>query len=270
MIYKPVAKPFYDGLDEGKFLGLKCPECGQIEFPPYPACNHCGHIGNEWVDISGADVVIDEIYSISPMMTIGDFMPYAPLFSCEAHIEEGGIEFTCLIFGVTKKSYKELREQVPMHGKLVVMPMEGYNSFAVSINGAVPVKKKAKGTMDLAKILALSDQKKKTAVETDQKTAVSGGTDADGTYKCVMEVMGQKRNCTITLNVSGENAVGILEAMDEEHPFDSGHYADGALEFSVEAKGSEFVFKGTVSDGKIQGSMKFGVMNMKVSGEKIS
>lgn len=148
MKYQPIAKHYYDGLDEGKFLGLRCTECGHTEFPPYPACNKCGHVGNEWVDLTEADVIIHEIYSISPMMTIGDFMPYAPLFSCEASIGEGDIEFTCLIFGVTKKNYKELREQVPLHGKLVVMPMDGYNSFAVSINGAVPEKKRQKGSMN--------------------------------------------------------------------------------------------------------------------------
>lgn len=169
MKYEPIAKHYYDGLDEGKFLGLKCSECGHIEFPPYPACNNCGHIGNEWVDLADADVIIKEIYSISPMMTIGDFMPYAPLFSCEAYIEEGDIEFTCLLFGVKKKTYKELREQVPLHGKLVVMPMDGYNSIAVSIGGAVPKKKGEKGVMDQAKMLDMLGRDKKASVEANQK-----------------------------------------------------------------------------------------------------
>ena len=266
MKYEPIAKHYYDGLDEGKFLGLKCPECGHIEFPPYPACNSCGHIGGEWVDLKDADVVIHEIYAISPMMTIGDFMPYAPLFSCEASIEEGGIEFTCLIFGVTKKTYKELREQVPLHGKLVVMPMDGYNSFAVSINGAVPEKKGKKGVMDQGKVLAMLGRDKKDAVADQPEQKPDNG--IDGVYKCTAKVMGQKRACNITVRVDGESSTGVLEVMDEAMPYENGTYHDGALEFSIEARGSEFVFKGTVGGGKLSGTVKFGVIKMQVEGEK--
>lgn len=267
MKYEPIAKHYYDGLDEGKFLGLKCPECGHIEFPPYPACNNCGHIGNEWVDLKDADVTIHEIYSISPMMTIGDFMPYAPLFSCEASIEEGGVEFTCLIFGVTKKTYKEIREQVPLHGKLVVMPMDGYNSFAVSINGAVPEKKGKKGVMDQAKGLAMLGRDKKAAIAEQQKQKPAHP--LDGKYKCVLEVMGQKRACSITIAIDDGSVSGVLEAMDEVLPFEGGSFSNGDLSFSVEAKGSEFNFKGTVAEDGIKGIMKFGMFKMKVTGKKI-
>lgn len=262
MKYQPIAKHYYDGLDKGKFLALKCTKCGHIEFPPYPACNCCGHVGNEWIDISDADVVIHEIYSISPMMTIGDFMPYAPLFSCEASME-GGIEFTCLIFGVTKKNYKEIREQIPLHGKLVVMPMNGYNSFAVSINGAVPEKKGQKGVMDQGKMLSL--------LGADKHKAVTNGTPdngIDGTYKCTLKVMGQSRSSTIAVKVDGEKAIGRLEAMDQELSFDDGKYENGTLTFSIEARGSSFDFTGTIGSGKIEGSMKFGTMSMEVSGTR--
>lgn len=267
MKYEPIAKHYYEGLDEGKFLGLKCPECGHIEFPPYPACNNCGHIGNEWVDLKNADVVIHEIYSISPMMTIGDFMPYAPLFSCEASIEEGGIEFTCLIFGVTKKTYKEIREQVPLHGKLVVMPMDGYNSFAVSINGAVPEKKGKKGVMDQGKMLSMLGKDKKASVE--EQAAAKPKHPLDGKYKCILEVMGQKRDCSIEINIDDNDVTGVLEAMDETLLFEGGKFNEGSLEFSVEAKGSAFVFKGAVAEDGIKGTMKFGMFKMKVSGKKI-
>lgn len=265
MKYQPIAKHYYDGLDAGKFLALKCTECGHIEFPPYPACNCCGHIGNEWIDISDADVVIHEIYSISPMMTIGDFMPYAPLFSCEASME-GGVEFTCLIFGVTKKNYKEIREQVPLHGKLVVMPMDGYNSFAVSINGAVPVKKHQKGSMNQEKLLSV--------LGGDRRSIVAGGAQPeedngiDGTYKCTMKIMGQSRSSTITVKVDGSKAIGSLEAMDQTMSFDDGKFENGVLTFSIEARGSSFDFNGTVGDGKLNGHMKFGDVNMEVSGTR--
>lgn len=266
MKYEPIAKHYYDGLDEGKFLGLKCPKCGHIEFPPYPACNNCGHIGGEWVDLTDADVEIREIYSISPMMTIGDFMPYAPIFSCEAFIEEGGIEIACLIFGVTKKNYKELREQVPLHGKLVVMPMDGYNSMAVSINDAVPTQKGKKGVMDQGKMIAMMGKDKKAAVE--EQLAKKNAHPLDGRYNCTMQVMGQKRACAITLSIDENTVAGILEAMDSEMPFEDGSFEDGKLSFTLEARGSEFAFDGTAADGKIQGTLKVGTLTMQVEGEK--
>ena len=37
-----VVQRFYEGLEEGKFLGRKCPVCGNVEFPPVYACNKCG------------------------------------------------------------------------------------------------------------------------------------------------------------------------------------------------------------------------------------
>ncbi len=51
-----VAQKFYDGLEEGKFLGRKCPQCGAVEFPPVYACNTCGSLETEWVEVSGKGV----------------------------------------------------------------------------------------------------------------------------------------------------------------------------------------------------------------------
>ena len=260
MKYEPIAKHFYDGLAEGKFLGLKCTECGNIEFPPYPACNRCGHIGNEWVDIRDADVIVDEIYSISPMMTAGDFIPYAPLFNCEAHIEEGNIEFTCLLFGVTKKNYKQIREQVPLHAKLVVLPMDNFNSFALSLDGTLPERKGSAGVMDSAAAIA--------AMGTDRMKEKKEDNGIDGNYKCVAKVMGQKRNCKISVYVDGNKATGTLEVMDQLMNYE-GTFENGKLAFTTPARGSEFVFDGTVGNGNIEGSMKFGVFKMAVSGERM-
>ena len=47
-----IVKTYYDALEEGKVLGRKCPACGHIEFPPYLACNECGNLDTEWVDLT--------------------------------------------------------------------------------------------------------------------------------------------------------------------------------------------------------------------------
>ena len=260
--YEPVAKKFYDGLAEGRFLGLKCTCCGHIEFPPYPACNECGHYGNEWVDLTDEEVTVDEIYSIPPMMTIEEFMPYAPLFSCECHMD-GGIELSLLIFGVKKKEYKTLREQVPLKGKLVVMPMEGYNSFAVSINGAVPKRKENAGhTVDRATVLqALSKDK-------GINDADKPDNGIDGSYKLKLEMMGREQTASMTVSAYAGKLSGYCEAMGMQFEIDGTINDSKAFEFSVEARGSELIFSGTIADDRtIAGSVDFGGMKMKLTGE---
>ena len=130
---------FYEGLDQGKFLGMKCPKCGYIEFPPYPICNRCGNVGNEWLELSG-EVTINEVYKTNPAFITPEFAMYAPVFGAEVSLEEGS-EHVSLMFGVTPETYEKVRDSVPLKGKLVVLPMEGYNTYAVSINSAVPKRK---------------------------------------------------------------------------------------------------------------------------------
>ena len=140
---EPITRKFYEGLDQGKFLGMKCPKCGRIEFPAYPVCNKCGHIGNKWVELSG-NVSINEIYAVYPTFTVPSLAMYAPLFGAEILPEGCETPIMTLIFGVTSQSYPEIRDKIlpedPMKGQLVVLPREGYNTFAVGINGAVPAK----------------------------------------------------------------------------------------------------------------------------------
>ena len=150
--YEPLVKKFYDGLDAGVFYGRKCLECGTIEFPPYPACNNCGNIGSEWVELTGEDVTVEEVYQVRPMYTVQEYMPYAPIFSAECKMDHG-VEFVCLIFGITLKTYDQVRDSVPLKAKLVVMPMEGYNTFAVGINGAIPVRGEKRENTEMGKAI---------------------------------------------------------------------------------------------------------------------
>lgn len=133
---KPLTNMFYKGLDEGKFLGMRCPKCGAVEFPLYPACNSCGNIDNEVVELSG-DVKIVELYEAPAMYTTGEFAMYAPLYGAEIELAEGP-KTAALVFGITPKTYPELRESLPLPGKLCVLPKDGYNTFAVSYNGVLP------------------------------------------------------------------------------------------------------------------------------------
>ena len=56
-----IVKTYYDALEEGKVLGRKCPACGHVEFPPYLACNECGNLDTEWVDLTNTRAHIKQI-----------------------------------------------------------------------------------------------------------------------------------------------------------------------------------------------------------------
>ena len=60
---QPVTKMWYDYLNEGKLMGLKCGHCGTIEFPPVPVCNSCGKHDMEWTEISGDAKLVSFCYA---------------------------------------------------------------------------------------------------------------------------------------------------------------------------------------------------------------
>jgi len=148
---KPLVKMFYDALDRGIFLGMKCPKCGNVEFPPYPTCNRCGNYDNELTELSG-DVTIDEVYEAGAPFITPEFAKYGQLYGCDFTLKEGA-KTIGLIFGVKKETYPEIRDNLlPLDGKLVTLKRNGYNTWAISINGALPVEGEAVSTEGFEKL----------------------------------------------------------------------------------------------------------------------
>lgn len=107
-----VVKTYYDALEEGKVLGRKCPKCGHIEFPPYLACNECGNLDTEWVDLTNVRTHIDQI--LKPLVIFpetefkeanGGYMPIA------VHIENADPLDTSLVH-VDASRYDELHDNL--------------------------------------------------------------------------------------------------------------------------------------------------------------
>jgi len=137
---KPEAllRKFYDALDEDKFLAKKCPKCGNVEFPPKHACNACGELYLDWIEVS--EVTVSEIYKLGSAFTLTQLTPFAPLVGCEICVD-GSVDTYSLIFGVNDENYTEMFNALPFKAKLVRMPMGKFYSYAVSINGVLPVRK---------------------------------------------------------------------------------------------------------------------------------
>ena len=50
---EPVVNRFYAFLREGKIMGIRCPGCGNVMFPPSGLCPECARHDVSWVPMSG-------------------------------------------------------------------------------------------------------------------------------------------------------------------------------------------------------------------------
>lgn len=114
-----VVETFYLGLEEGKILGRKCPQCGNVEFPPVYACNKCGSYETEWLEVSGKA----KLHSIVLPAALSKKPEYKKMKKfCYGEIElEEGARFNGVVLGVSKKNRKELSEKLPLnvHAKII-------------------------------------------------------------------------------------------------------------------------------------------------------
>ena len=113
---KMIVKPFYDALAEGRLLGRKCVQCGHIEYPPYLACNKCGCLETEWVELE-------------PKGTLTQLMPNSPVFVLPMFKEKVGdysvgiVELPgcdpigTSIVGVDRARCEALQDKLPLHVK---------------------------------------------------------------------------------------------------------------------------------------------------------
>lgn len=125
--YEAVTKKFYDALEEGKVMGRKCPECGHVEFPPYIACNDCGSLETEWVDLTEAPAVATSL--VAPSMLFGDpeFNERYASNYCFATVQvEGADEYNTCVVDITPERREELSRQVPVPVVPEIVQEDGY------------------------------------------------------------------------------------------------------------------------------------------------
>ena len=122
-----IVKTYYDALEEGKILGRRCLSCGHIEFPPYLACNQCGALDTEWVEMSGKGMCT-QIIPPSAMFfeppyheNVGDY------FIIEV-IPEGAHPLGSTLIHVEPARADELRAKLPLPVKAVIIQEDGYKN----------------------------------------------------------------------------------------------------------------------------------------------
>lgn len=127
-----VVEKFYEGLEEGKFLGRKCTECGAVEFPPVYACNTCGCMDMEWVEISGK-AVMKSIVMPAALSSKPEYSQMGPIAYGEVQIEEGA-SFNAVVKGINKKKRKELLDKLPVPVHAENFQRDGYKTVVFALD----------------------------------------------------------------------------------------------------------------------------------------
>lgn len=128
---------FYDEMEQGRFMGRKCPKCGAVSFPPYIACNACGNPKTEWYETSGRAEMYDFIMpiGIADDPELVDLKPYA---FASVRIEEG-VELAAQVIGMTDEMAPALEERIKRGETIPVHPVAveratGYKSLAFALD----------------------------------------------------------------------------------------------------------------------------------------
>ncbi len=118
-----VVEKFYTSLEEGKIMGRKCPECGNVEFPPVYACNSCGCYETEWYEISGKakmnSIVLPAALSSKP-----EYKKMGKYAYGEIELEEG-TKLNAVVRGISKKNRKEMSAKLPLNVHASIIERDG-------------------------------------------------------------------------------------------------------------------------------------------------
>lgn len=127
-----VVQTWYENLEKGKITGKKCKQCGAVEFPPVYACNSCGCMDMEWVEISGKA----KMYSIVLPAALSSKPEYKELGKYaygEVEIEEGA-RLNAVVRGINKKKRRELLDKLPVSCTAAIYQRDGYKTVVFDLD----------------------------------------------------------------------------------------------------------------------------------------
>jgi len=127
-----IVETFYENLEQGRILGRKCPKCGAVEFPPVYACNTCGCLETEWVEISGKarmhSIVLPAALSSKP-----EYKALGKYAYGEVELEEGS-RLNAVVRGIDKKKRKELLDKLPVSCHAAIYQRDGYKTVVFDLD----------------------------------------------------------------------------------------------------------------------------------------
>ncbi len=115
-------KKWYDALEEGRIMGMKCKRCGAYEFPPVPVCNSCSGTDLEWVEMKGEG----EMVSFSATTLVDPvFAEYGPTLNAVVQLVEGPTFISWLV-GSSIGQENEIYRKLPALVKMEIHKREKY------------------------------------------------------------------------------------------------------------------------------------------------
>ncbi len=119
---EPYVKKWYDGLEGGKVMGVKCKRCGSYEFPPVPVCNNCSGKEMEWVEMSGEGKMV----SFSANLIVdAPFIEFGQTIVAIVQLKEGP-HFISPLVGTGIDQQAELFDKLPVSVKMEIQPRTNY------------------------------------------------------------------------------------------------------------------------------------------------
>lgn len=114
-----ILKKWYDALrDDNKIFGMRCKDCGAVEFPPVPVCNTCGKFDMEWYEMDGEGELVSLSYS--PM----GVHPYSQKPSVTGYVKlKEGPYFEAILLGVNEKKQWALFDRMK-NGEVIKTRLE--------------------------------------------------------------------------------------------------------------------------------------------------
>ena len=141
--YGLFVKKWYEELEKGKIMAVKCKHCGSYEFPPIYCCNECGSTEMEWVEISGDAYVTDmSLMKFHPLdKAIEDQRakehkpdPNKGSVSAAIRLAEGP-ELNNRVWGVDETNKDELFKKMPLPVKAFIVQKDGFKTVGFRYTG---------------------------------------------------------------------------------------------------------------------------------------
>lgn len=129
---RPILKTYYDAIEDGKVLGMKCQECADVSWPPLPTCQGCGSYDVEWIEM-GDEAIIDEIrYEDSSVggdytfRKANDYFVDKEAYCVSVgHFANGTHQFHAALYGVTEENFGELTSRLPLKATVNFIELDG-------------------------------------------------------------------------------------------------------------------------------------------------
>ena len=128
-----LVKKYYETLEkDGIVLGRKCTTCGNVEWPPVYACNACGGLDTEWIEMSQKAEILTVLMP-TVMSTRPSYVGLEPFAYGVVRTEEGP-ERNVMILNVSKKNVEYVRQHLPYPCHMVILERDGYHTAIFAID----------------------------------------------------------------------------------------------------------------------------------------